>query len=146
MKLASTVLDISAKGFSCYVTAAVRPEPQSRLVLDAMDKDGSRFELPAVIRHVAATADGFKLGCLFVSDTAIQRERIVAYVFGESRRWRFFGEDNTGPAMSNTRGLAQLFRLGGVGFLHNIVGVFQLLKFRIKIPGKMAGEINKGDA
>lgn len=144
-EFSATVLDLSSIGFSCYITGKVRPAPESRLVLRARDNDGNRYELPSIVKNAAATADGFKLGCLFVSETSSQRERIVAYVFGESRRWRYFGEDNPGPAMSNSRGLAQLFRLGFLGFLHNFLGIFQLLMSRIKAPGRMTGEAKKGE-
>ncbi len=144
-KISTRVLDLSAKGFSCYVTGTVRPAIQSSLILHARDKDGNLYELPAIVRHVEATADGFKLGSLFMLDTASQRERIVSYVFGESQRWRFFGEHYTGPGMSTSRGLVLLFKLAISGSLRNITGVFKLLLVRIKTYRHSVGRAPKGD-
>lgn len=69
----------------------------SRLTLEAADSDGRTTRLPLKVVRREAAGSGWLLGCEF--DTGPGRlEAIVGFVFGDSRRYRYFADsDRTAP-------------------------------------------------
>jgi cellulose synthase (UDP-forming) len=124
---AGTVCDLSAGGFFCRASSYCGLQQGSAFVLMAGDSYGNQYELPARVRHCREEPEGVRLGCEFELATAVQRQQAVAYVFGDSSRWRFFGQEEAGPVMSTPRGLVLLLWLGITSSLRNLAGVMQLV-------------------
>jgi cellulose synthase (UDP-forming) len=119
--------DLSASGFSCQVDAAYRLFSGDRFRVLARDSYGEAYDLPArVVSRRPGSNDTDILGCEFILDTADHRRKAVAYVFGDSQRWRFFGERSTGPAIPVMQGFLKILGLGIRGSAANFAGIFRL--------------------
>lgn len=136
--LPATVLDLSSGGFACRLDKQLDLTVPGHVYLMTQDSYGQRYELPAIIRHSRPVSDGLLLGCEFVTETTQQQRQVIAYVFGDSCRWRFFGEVATEPAMSTFRGLLQLLWLGLTSSLRNFKGVSQLVFTHILLRTRQA--------
>ena len=125
--LTGRVLDLSANGFFCCMEANPGITVGTRATLIATDSYGEPYELQASVQHCHSGTDGFYIGAAFDMDTPKKYRQVVGYVFGDSHRWKFYGQDKKTPTISTLKGLTHLLILSITGSFHNIRGLVTLL-------------------
>jgi hypothetical protein len=56
----------------------------------------------------------------------ISRRRIIGFVYGDSRRLKYFYEAKFGRTLGSFRGLIYLLAIGGRGSLRNVAGIARI--------------------
>lgn len=134
-ELPARVLDLSLAGAALEVAGDV-PEDARRLTLIAPGAAGGRRrELPlAVARRQTAGGRTF-LGCRFAASEGETRRQVVAYVYGESRRWKYFAEVPGRGPLGTFRAFGRLALIGLRGARRSLVGTGRLFRQRLRASG-----------
>jgi hypothetical protein len=66
------------------------------------------------------------LGCEFDQPDEISRRQIIGFVYGDSRRLKYFYEAKFGRTLGSFRGLINLLAIGGRGSLRNVAGIARI--------------------
>jgi cellulose synthase (UDP-forming) len=117
--------DLSSTGIRLRVDHRVHL-PSSRLLLQASDSYGNRYELPL---HVIRAVDerGRKiLGCRFIIEDESARRQVVGFVYGDSGRWKYFTEGRRGKAIGTLRAFFKLVGIGLKGSWRHAAGLTRL--------------------
>ena len=120
--------DLSGSGAGMILGKTASPPPVgSRVMIEARDSQNEVYRLAGDVRHTRKTPEGTWIG--FAFDLSDRRRRIHAtnFVFGDSRRWRFFGQAHPDAQISSWRGILNLIRLGAAGAVRNVAGLYGLL-------------------
>ena len=123
--LAAAVTDLSTTGAG-LTTDGTFDIPGDRIILEAEGRGQGPFALPArVIRRDCGPA-GISLGCEFEQPNEVSRQQIIGFVYGDSRRLKYFYEAKIGRTLSSFRGLINLLAIGGRGSLRNGAGIARI--------------------
>jgi hypothetical protein len=66
------------------------------------------------------------LGCEFEQPSEISRREIIGFVYGDSRRLKYFYEAKIGRKLSSFKGFINLLAIGGRGSLRNGAGIARI--------------------
>lgn len=123
--MAATVTDLSTTGAG-LTTDGIFDLPGDRIILETEGRGQGQFALPArVIRRDCGPA-GISLGCEFEQPNEVSRRQIIGFVYGDSRRLKYFYEAKIGRKLSSFRGLINLLAIGGRGSLRNGAGIARI--------------------
>lgn len=103
--------------------------PGGRLVIEARDGDQRRYILPARLMRRKVGPAGMSLGCEFAPADDAERAQIIAFVHGDSRRWKYFHENQLKGTVSSHKGFVNLLMIGAQGALRNATGVRGILLY-----------------
>lgn len=123
--MAATVTDLSTTGAG-LTTDRIFDIPEGRIILEAELRGQRRFVLPARVIRRACGPAGMSLGCEFDQPNEISRRQIIGFVYGDSRRLKYFYEARIGRQLSSFRGFINLLAIGGRGSLRNGVGIARI--------------------
>lgn len=130
---AATVSDLSTTGAG-LTTEEVFDIPGDRITLEAEGCGGRRFILPARVIRRDGGPTGMTLGCEFEQSTEDQRREVIGFVYGDSRRLKYFHEAALGRRLGSFKGFINLLAIGGKGSLRNAVGVGRIfLDFAVRL-------------
>jgi cellulose synthase (UDP-forming) len=104
--LSTTGVSLALRGMSAF--------PDDRLQMEAADGEGRTFVLPLRVRRRDPSPEGLRLGCEFEEDTKRMPE-IIGFVYGDSRRWKYFSETGRLGAVGSMRAFRRLLRVGAAG-------------------------------
>jgi hypothetical protein len=107
--------------------SATPPPLGSRVVLEAEDSQGEVHQLAGKIHHIRKISEGTWVACAFDLSDRQRRIQVTNFVFGDSRRWRFFGQACPDARISSWRGILNVVRLGAAGVVRNLIGLSALL-------------------
>jgi cellulose synthase (UDP-forming) len=125
--------DLSSTGIRLSVDPHVHLA-SSRLLLQAVDSYGNRHQLPLQVIRVVDERGRKTLGCRFVIENESVRRQVVGFVYGDSRRWRYFTEGRRGKAIGTLRAFFRLVSIGVRGSWRNAAGLASLAIQRIRRP------------
>jgi cellulose synthase (UDP-forming) len=125
--------DLSSAGIRLSVDPHVHLA-SSRLLLQAVDSYGNRHQLPLQVIRVVDERGRKTLGCRFVIENESVRRQVVGFVYGDSRRWRYFTEGRRGKAIGTLRAFFRLVSIGVRGSWRNAAGLASLAIQRIRRP------------
>jgi cellulose synthase (UDP-forming) len=123
--MAATVTDLSTTGAG-LTTEGTFDIPGGRIVLETESSGQRRFALPARVIRCARIPAGMSLGCEFDQPNEISRRQIIGFVYGDSRRLKYFYEAKFGRTLGSFRGLINLLAIGGRGSLRNVAGIARI--------------------
>jgi cellulose synthase (UDP-forming) len=132
--LPATMVDLSTIGAS--VVAKIDKDPVNKiLILNAKDSDGHQYNLPIQILRSKPTAQGMFLGCRFEITAEEIYRQIIAFVYGDSNRLKYFHQTKAERTNNIIGGFANLIRIGLKGTYRNLKGVLglSLHNFRMMI-------------
>ncbi len=132
------VTDISTSGVGLVARSSHAPR-DDRLVLEAADGSGRTYALPIRVRRRETTPSGTVLGCEFEAESEAERRQVIAFMYGDSRRWKYFHETARGGALGTVRGLVNLLGIGARGAVGNwsaIIRIFLDMARKIEVPFK----------
>jgi cellulose synthase (UDP-forming) len=114
--LPARLINLSLTGVA-VAFAAEQGVADARLVMEAVDSDGRTTRLPLRVRRREAVAGEWVLGCDF-EGAAERLEQIIGFVYGDSRRYRYFAEAGGRKPAHALKALALLIAAGlrGAGF------------------------------
>jgi hypothetical protein len=90
--------------------------------------------LPLQVIRVVDERGRKTLGCRFVIENESVRRQVVGFVYGDSRRWRYFTEGRRGKAIGTLRAFFRLVSIGVRGSWRNAAGLASLAIQRIRRP------------
>ncbi|HEX5680516.1 MAG TPA: PilZ domain-containing protein, partial [Desulfobacterales bacterium] len=123
--MAAAATDLSTTGAG-LTTEKSFDIPGGRIILETEGSGGRQFSMPArVIRHAGGPA-GMSLGCEFDQPDEISRRQIIGFVYGDSRRLKYFYEAKFGRTHGSLSGLINLLSIGGRGSLRNVAGIARI--------------------
>jgi cellulose synthase (UDP-forming) len=129
--VAASLRDLSISGLGLRVDAGAAP-CASRLLLEARDSYGHRYALPIRVLRVQDEAGGQTLGCRFeIADEAARRQ-VVAFVYGDSGRWKYFCETRRVKTIGTFRAFFRLVRVGLKGSGRHAAGMVRLTLGRMR--------------
>jgi cellulose synthase (UDP-forming) len=131
--ISGTTFDLSVSGVGIEIDDDSGLEINDRLVLHVKDSRGEAYQLPVRIEHIAFVNDQRKLGCSFVTDTLTQLTAVVNFVYGDSSRWKFYGQHHQNARIGNFLGFLNLLKTGISGFFSNFKGISSLVYQYIKV-------------
>lgn len=122
----ATLVDLSTAGVSVIAKKGIYAEGQ-KLTLNAVDSYGNVFHLPIQIVRRAEVKEGTLFGCRFDTTKDSIRRQIIEFVYGDSRRLKYFYQTGTKTRRSSFRGFYNLVGFGLGGFHRNAKGLFDML-------------------
>jgi cellulose synthase (UDP-forming) len=123
--------DLSATGIGLWVDPRATLAA-SRLLLQAADSYGNRYELPVRLTRVVDEGGRRILGCRFESKNESVRRQVVGFVYGDSGRWKYFTEARRGKAISTLRAFFKLVSIGLRGAWRHAAGLTRLAVGRLR--------------
>jgi hypothetical protein len=66
------------------------------------------------------------LGCRFESGDETLRRQVIGFVYGDSRRWKYFAETHRIPGIGTIRAFFKLMRIGLRGSGRHAAGLIRL--------------------
>jgi cellulose synthase (UDP-forming) len=123
--MAATVTDLSTTGAGLMIEGAF-DIPGGRIILETEGLGQRQFALPARVIRRASGPAGMSLGCEFDQPDEISRRQIIGFVYGDSRRLKYFYEAKFGRTLGSFRGLIYLLAIGGRGSLRNVAGIARI--------------------
>ncbi|HBT86975.1 glycosyltransferase family 2 protein [Desulfobacter sp.] len=131
--ISGTIFDLSVSGAGIRVNNDAGLGVKDHLVLHVKDSRGEAYQIPVIIEHIIFSERQLKLGCSFVTDTLTQLTAVVNFVYGDSNRWKFYGQYNQDSRIGNFLGFLNLLKIGVSGFMSNFKGVSSLVYQGIKV-------------
>ncbi len=123
--MAAVVTDLSTTG--ARLTTEKRFDiPGGRIILEAEGSGGRPFSLTARVIRRAGGPAGMSLGCEFDQPDEISRRQIIGFVYGDSRRLKYFYEAKLGGTHGSLSGLINLLAIGARGSLRNATGIARI--------------------
>ncbi len=123
--MAAVVTDLSTTG--ARLTTEKRFDiPGGRIILEAEGSGGRQFSLTARVIRRAGGPAGMSLGCEFDQPDEISRRQIIGFVYGDSRRLKYFYEAKLGGTHGSLSGLINLLAIGARGSLRNATGIARI--------------------
>jgi cellulose synthase (UDP-forming) len=129
--------DLSIGGLGLSIEWGAPPIP-SRLLLEATDSYSHRHTLPIRVLRTHDEAGRKTLGCRFDIENETDRRRVVAFVYGDSGRWKYFSETPRAQAIGTLRAFFRLVRIGLKGSARHAAGLMRLSTERIRNPSRLA--------
>ena len=129
--------DLSSTGIRLGVDPRVHLA-SSRLLLQAVDSYGNRHELPLKVIRVVDERGRRTLGCRFIIENESVRRQVVGFVYGDSRRWRYFTEGRRGKPISTMRAFFRLVSIGLRGLWRHAAGLTRLALGQLRPQRKTA--------
>jgi cellulose synthase (UDP-forming) len=123
--MAATITDLSTSGAG-LTTEEIFDIPGGRIILETPDLGRHGFALPARVIRCECGPAGMSLGCEFEQPNEISRRQIIGFVYGDSRRLKYFYEAKIGRKISSFRGFINLLAIGGRGSLRNAAGIARI--------------------
>jgi cellulose synthase (UDP-forming) len=121
----ATITDLSTSGVG-LTTDAIYDIPGGRVILETEDRGEHRFVLPARVIRRDCGPRGMSLGCEFEQPNEISRRQIIGFVYGDSRRLKYFYDVKIGRTLGSLRGFINLLAIGGKGSLRNAAGIARI--------------------
>jgi cellulose synthase (UDP-forming) len=122
-----SILDLSIGGAALLIGPEAHLPANEALTLIATDSYGKSYELPVVIRRVTAKAAGTLVGCTFdLADRRVYLE-IIEFIFGDSRRWKYFFERHSLSTVNSFSGFLYLVKIGLRGSVRGFIGMLRLV-------------------
>jgi cellulose synthase (UDP-forming) len=141
--VAAVLRDLSIGGLGLRMDAGVGP-PASRLLLEASDSYGRRYALPIQVLRVQDEGGRKTLGCRFeIEDPAVRRQ-VVAFVYGDSGRWKYFSDTRRVKAVGTFRAFFRLVLIGLKGSGRHAAGLIRLGIEQIRSRLRMALKVWQG--
>ncbi len=135
--VAAFLRDLSSSGLGLSIAGGAAP-PSSRLLLESTDSYGHRHALPIQVLRAQDEAGRKTLGCRFEIENETDRRRVVAFVYGDSGRWKYFFETRRVQAIGTLRAFFRLVRIGLKGSGRHAAGLMRLSTERIRTQVRMA--------
>ena len=123
--MAAAVTDLSTTGVR-LTTEKSFDIPGGRIILETEGSGGRQLSLPARVIRRASGPAGMSLGCEFDQPDEISRRQIIGFVYGDSRRLKYFYEAKFGRTHDSLSGLINLLSIGGRGSLRNVAGIARI--------------------
>ena len=122
-----TILDLSLGGIAFLIGPEARLSANEALTLIVTDSYGKSYELPVVIKRLAAKTAGTLVGCTFdLADKHVYRE-VIGFVYGDSRRWKYFFERQPRGTVNSVSGFFYLVKMGLKGATRSFIGMGRLI-------------------
>jgi cellulose synthase (UDP-forming) len=123
----ATIVDLSLGGVALLVDPDATLALNAELKLIATNSYGKSYELPVAIKRVADQAGKTLIGCTFdLSDQRVYQE-VVGFVFGDSRRWKYFFERQSRSTVNSFSGFIYLVKIGVKGSIRSFIGMWRLI-------------------
>jgi cellulose synthase (UDP-forming) len=130
-RLPAAVLDLSLSGIGLEVQTA-EPLRDQELIMEVGDSYGNRYALPIRVLRTGGLRDRQRLGCRFdMSDPEVRRQ-VIGYVYGDSRRWKYFAEARRVKGVGSFRAFYRLVRIGLKGSWRHAAGMTRLTARRLR--------------
>jgi cellulose synthase (UDP-forming) len=123
--MAAIVSDLSTTGAG-LTTEGTFDIPGGRIILETESSGQRQFALPARVIRRACGPAGMSLGCEFDQPDEISRRQIIGFVYGDSRRLKYFYEAKFGRTLGSFSGFINLLAIGGRGSLRNAAGIARI--------------------
>lgn len=136
---AAWLRDLSSTGIRLRVDHRAHL-PSSRLLLQAADSYGNRYELPLQVIRAVDERGRKILGCRFITEDESVRRQVIGFVYGDSARWKYFTEGRRGKAIGNLRAFFKLVSIGLKGSWRHAAGLTRLAMGRLRLQRKAVSE------
>jgi cellulose synthase (UDP-forming) len=110
----------------------------SHLRLQGVDSYGNRHDLPLQVVRVDDEGGRPTLGCRFESDDATVRRQVIGFVYGDSRRWKYFTEGRGEKGIGTIRAFFKLVKIGLKGMWRHAAGLTRIGIRRIRRQAEAA--------
>jgi cellulose synthase (UDP-forming) len=125
LRLAARMRDLSTSGIGVSIDGSLNL-PASQWVLEAADSYGHRYALPIRVLRTQEEGGSKILGCRFESGDETLRRQVIGFVYGDSRRWKYFAETHRIPGIGTIRAFFKLMRIGLRGSGRHAAGLIRL--------------------
>ncbi|MCP3940008.1 MAG: glycosyltransferase [Desulfobacteraceae bacterium] len=126
------ITDLSISGAGITICEPLPDNHPNSLVIHATDSQGTTYQLPMNILNESNTKNKIRLGCSFVRQNLHQFTQIVNFVYGNSSRWKFYGEHGRRRGIGTLIGFVKILRIGGYGLVSNFKGIWTILHLRLR--------------
>ncbi len=123
--MAAAVTDLSTTG-ARLTTEKTFDIPGGRIILETEGRGERHVSLPARVIRCTKGPAGMNLGCEFDQPDEVSRRQIIGFVYGDSRRLKYFYEATLGRTHDSLSGLINLLAIGGRGSLRNAAGIARI--------------------
>lgn len=121
------ISDLSSGGVGLVLGPDVQMSVGEAHTLIAADSYGKTYELPLIVTRVAPAPGAILVGCNFdLTENHVYRE-VIGFVFGDSRRWKYFFERQPRGMVNSISGFFYLVRIGLKGSIRNFTGMLWLI-------------------
>ena len=134
------VVDISEDGFGIELDASARIDRGDSVELSSRDSYGNTLVLPAVAARTLERDGKLLCGCEFSFVNELAWLDVVAYVYGDSKRWSDFWLNRRQRRSGVWKSLGYLCLTGFWGSIGNTKGVWRLI---IKYIGQVVSKIRR---
>jgi cellulose synthase (UDP-forming) len=131
--VAATLVDLSTTGIGLRTAAGTRFS-SADLRLRALDSYGIQHDLPIRVLRTSAGAGFQTLGCRFLSEDENVRRRVIAFVYGDSGRWKYFADAQRVKGIATIPALFKLVGIGLKGTGRHAAGLMRMGLSRTRPP------------
>jgi cellulose synthase (UDP-forming) len=125
-KIDAVITDLSSGGAGLLVASNVRLSEKDDLTLFVTDSYGHAYRLPLAITRIERSPAGLSIGTSFELTDKATLLSVVGFIYGDSRRWKYFFEKRPQSHVNSVSGFAYLVKIGFKGFLRNFTGILVL--------------------
>jgi cellulose synthase (UDP-forming) len=122
---AAILRDLSISGLGLSVDARMAPS-EPHLLLEAADSYGHRYALPVQVLRTQDEGGRTTLGCRFAPEAEAVRRQVVGFVYGDSRRWKYFSESRHMRGIGTLQAFFRLVRIGLKGSGRHAAGLIRM--------------------
>ena len=118
----ATTVNLSATGLS-MIANVDSDIINKKMILQTTDSYGNQYKLPIQILRCSPHPDGRLCGCRFdiVNDEIFQQ--VIGYVYGDSKRLKYFHQGKTERTLNTFKGFLNLNKIGLRGTIRNMRGL-----------------------
>jgi hypothetical protein len=122
---AAILRDLSISGLGLSMDPSMAPS-EPHLLLEAADSYGHRYALPVQVLRTQDEGGRTTLGCRFAPEAEAVRRQVVGFVYGDSRRWKYFSESRHVKGIGTLRAFFRLVRIGLKGSGRHAAGLIRM--------------------
>jgi cellulose synthase (UDP-forming) len=130
---AAGLRDLSLSGVGLELESAGEPE-EALLILEA-ESGGRRYELPVRVLRSQVVNGRRRLGGYFDMGRPEVRREVIGFVYGDSRRWKYFSDSRLIRGVGSFRAFSRLVRVGLKGSWRHAAGMAHLAAQRRRAAG-----------
>jgi cellulose synthase (UDP-forming) len=120
--VAAIIVDLSATGLS-MIAKIERDMVNKKLILNVADSYGNEYNLPIQIVRTSPCPSGMLLGCRFEITTEEIYRQVTQFVYGDSKRLKYYHQAKTERPNNTFVGLFNLIGIGLRGTFRNMQGL-----------------------
>ena len=126
-RIDAVITDLSSGGAGLLLDPDVKLSAGDRLTLYVHDSYGQAYELELSVTRIQTGPAGLSVGTRFDLSGSQALNSVIGFVYGDSRRWKYFFERTPRSKVNSLSGFAYLVKIGFKGSVRNFIGLIGLM-------------------